>query len=346
MLGSKKEGSPLVVKAKPSSKRRWDQDLLVLTIVLVVLIVVVGIMTEGLVLGGDNIRNLLLRTCIVGIVAVGQAFVMLSSGIDLSVGGNLILASCVGAALMTGDPRLNIAPGGNPLPIAAVIIIMFLVVIGIGAANGFAVSRLRMSPLIVTLAMWQMTFGAAYQATNLGQLIATLPESFGFFGQGNVGGVPAPVIIFIVVVAVGYLILNRTSFGLSIYAVGGSETSAWLSGINVKRVRTLVYVVSGICVGIGAIIAVSRTLCGSIRMVVGLEMDSIAAVVIGGVSLFGGKGNLIGVVLGVFILSVINNAMTVMGVLPYHQDIIRGGVILAAVVANILRSRQASLQLT
>jgi len=300
---------------------------------------VASIVTGGLFLEANNVRNLLLRTCIVGIVAVGQAFVMLSSGIDLSVGGNLILASCVGAALMTTDPRLNIAPGGVPISVGAGVILMILIASVFGAANGFSVSRLRMPPLIVTLAMWQITYGAAYQATNLGQLIANVPESFGLLGQGTVGVMPVPVIIFIAVVVVGYLILTRTSFGLSIYSVGGSESSAWLSGINIKRVRTLVYVVSGICVGIGSLIALSRTLCGSIRMVVGLEMDSIAAVVIGGVSLFGGRGNLIGVVIGVLILSVINNTMTLTEVLPWHQDIIRGAVILGAVVANSIRTR-------
>jgi len=337
MLGNIQQGNPLVVKASP--RRRLDRELLVLAIVLIVLIVIAAVLTGGLFLEGNNVRSMLLRTCIVGIVAVGQTFVMLSSGIDLSVGGNLILASCFGAALMTTDPRLNIAPGGTPLSVGAGLISMILVAAGIGAANGFSVSRLHMSPLIVTLAMWQITYGAAYQATNLGQLIANVPESFGLFGQGTVGVMPVPVIIFIAVVVIGYLILTRTSFGLSIYSVGGSESSAWLSGINIKRVRTLVYIVSGICVGIGAIIALSRTLCGSIRMVVGLEMDSIAAVVIGGISLFGGKGNLIGVVIGVLILSVINNTMTLMGVLPWHQDIIRGAVILGAVVANSVRSR-------
>jgi len=334
MLGIiKKQGDSLVTKAKPS-RVRWNTELLILAIVLIVLIVLAAVLTQGLFFTGNNVKSLLLRACIVGIVAVGQAFVMLSAGIDLSVGGNLILASCVGAALMTIDPRLSIAPGGSPLPIAAGTIIMLLVAVGIGAVNGFAVSRLRMSPLIVTLAMWQITFGAAYQATNLGQLIASLPESFTFFGQGVVAGVPVPIIIFVLVVVVGYFILTQTTLGRAIYSVGGSETSAWLSGLNIRRVRTLVYIICGLCVGVGSLIALSRTLCGSIRMVAGLELDSITAVVIGGVSLSGGRGNLLGVVLGVLILAVISNMMTLMEVLPFHQDIIRGGVILAAVVAN------------
>ena len=256
MLGNTQQGNPLVVKASP--RRRLDRELLIIGTVLVVLIVMAAILTGGLFLQADNIRSLLLRTCIVGIVAVGQAFVMLSSGIDLSVGGNLILASCFGAALMTSDPRLNIAPGGTPLPVGAGLISMILVAAGIGAANGFSVSRLHMPPLIVTLATWQIAYGAAYQATNLGQLITNIPEVFGLFGQGTVGVMPVPIIIFIAVVVIGYLILTRTSFGLSVYSVGGSESSAWLSGINIKRVRTLVYIVSGICVGIRTVLTSPR----------------------------------------------------------------------------------------
>ena len=148
------------------------------------------------------------------------------------------------------------------------------------------------------------------------------------------------IIIFVVVVIAGYFILGHTSFGRSVYAIGGSETSAWLSGINVRRVRTWVYIVCGVCVGIGALMALSRTSCASIRMVQGLEMDSIAAVVIGGVSLFGGKGSIIGVLFGVLILSVINNTMTLTGVMSFHQEVIRGAVILFAVMASYFANRR------
>jgi ribose/xylose/arabinose/galactoside ABC-type transport system permease subunit len=344
MLGSEQEGKPLMAKARPSPRLRWNRELVGLAVVLIALIILAGIVSNGLFFTPDNIRNMLLRGAVVGIVAVGQAFAMLSSGIDLSVGGSLVLASCIGAGLMTTDPRVSIVPGGHPLPIAVGIIAMLLVAACVGAGNGLSVSRLRMSPLIVTLAIWQITYGAAYQTTSYGQLIANIPDSLGVFGQGNIGGVPVAIIIFALVVIAAYFILNHTTFGRSIYAVGGSETSARLSGINVKSVRTWVYVVCGVCVGIGAVIALSRTLCASISMVPRLEIDSITACVIGGVSLFGGKGSIVGVLLGVLIFCVIDNTMTLKEVMPFHQDIIRGCVILIAVAASFFTRRRTGLQ--
>jgi ribose transport system permease protein len=342
MLGSEQEGKPLVTKGRPSPRLRWNREIVGIAAVLVVLMIVSGIVSKGLFFTPDNIRNMLLRGAIVGIVAVGQAFAMLSSGIDLSVGGSLVLTSCIGAALMTTDPRLNII--GHPLPVAVGVIAMLLVATCVGAGNGLSVSRLRMSPLIVTLAIWQITYGAAYQTTSYGQLIANIPDSLGVFGQGNIGGVPVAIIIFALVVIAAYFILNHTTFGRSIYAVGGSETSARLSGINVKMVRTLVYVACGLCVGIGAVIALSRTLCASISMVPRLEIDSITACVLGGVSLFGGKGSIVGVLLGVLIFCVVDNTMTLKGVMPFHQDIIRGCVLLIAVAASFFTRRRTGLQ--
>ena len=309
----------------------------VLIIVLIVIMVVMGVLTEGLFLTPLNLRNTLLRSCIVGVAAVGQAFVILSAGIDLSIGGITILASCIGGGLMTADPRL--ALGAGNFPVAAGLIIMVLVGIGIGAANGFSITRLRMSPLIVTIAVWQITKGAAYQFTHRGQLIMKLPDSLGFFGQGNIGGMPVPIIIFVAVIVVGYLVLNYTSFGRAIYAIGGSEASAWLSGIKANNIRLMTYAVSGFCAALAAIIALSRVLCASTSVVIGLEMDSITAVVIGGVSLFGGKGSMIGVLIGVLLLAVIDNAMNLMGLVTHHQWMVKGAVILGAVAVDAWRRR-------
>jgi ribose/xylose/arabinose/galactoside ABC-type transport system permease subunit len=325
---------------KSRALRVFRNENFVLGMVLIVIMGVMGVLTNGLFFTATNFRNLLLRACIVGVAAVGQAFVVLSSGIDLSVGGVVILSSCLGAGLMTMNPRLALLPDANYLPMAAGVTIIVLVSIAIGAANGFSVSRLRMSPLIVTIAVWQITKGAAYQLTHRGQLIMKLPDSLAFFGQGNIGGVPVPIIIFIVTIAVGYFVLNYTTFGRSIYTVGGNEASAWLSGINVQNIRLSVYVVSGFCAGLAAIIALSRVMCGSTSVVIGLELDSIAAVVIGGVSLFGGKGSMIGVLIGLLILAVMDNAMNIMDVLPHRQEMIVGAVIIAAVAVDVWRRRK------
>jgi len=305
-----------------------------LTAILAGLIAVMAVLTQRAFLRPTNIRSLLLRSSIRGIAAVGQAFVMLSAGIDLSVGGVAILVSCLGASLMTESPRY-----AAHLPVALGVLIMVLVGIGLGASNGVMVSRFRMSPLIVTLAMWQIGIGGAFQVTKQGETVHYLPESLAFFGKGNIGGVPVPIIIFVAAIVVGYLVLNHTSFGRSIYAVGGSEVTAMLSGIKVKNIRFLVYTICGLCAGIAGVIQLSRIMAADTMVLYGLEIDSIAAVVIGGVSLFGGRGSIIGVLLGVLILGVVGNGMNLLGLTIYMQWMVRGGVILIAVVIDSLRRR-------
>jgi len=305
-----------------------------LLVILIVVIAVLWVNTGGLLLSATNVRNVLLQTAVVGVVAVGQAFVILSAGIDLSVGGTTVMVSCLGAGLMTSWPGYY----GN-LPPGVGLILMVLTGAAIGAINGLSVSRLRMPPLIVTLAIWQLTRGAAYQFTKEGETIRGLPDALAFFGRGDIGGVPVPAIIFILTVVVGYLVLCHTKFGRSVYAVGGSEVSAWLSGIKTKNVRLWVYIISGICAGVGGIVVLSRLMGSNVAVVYGLELDSIAAVVIGGISIFGGKGSIIGVLIGVFILSIVSNGMNLMELNTYLQMLIKGVIIIAAVASNIWRSR-------
>jgi ribose/xylose/arabinose/galactoside ABC-type transport system permease subunit len=220
-------------------------------------------------------------------------------------------------------------------------IIILTLVIGaaIGASNGNSVSRLNMPPLIVTLAMWTILEGSALVITN-GYTIVGLPRVFDFIGQGDIGGVPVPVVLFIAVAVVGYFVLYYTTFGRSVYSVGGNPVSSWLSGVNVKMVLFSVYVISGFLSSIAGMITLSRTMCASQGSTGGLEMDSIAAVVIGGISLSGGRGNLIGVVIGVLIIGVINNGMSIMLMPAPLQQIVKGVVIYLAVAIDYLRRRK------
>lgn len=305
-----------------------------LGVILVILIVAFGVMTRGAFLTITNIRSLLLRSSIRGVASVGQALVMLSAGIDLSVGGVAILVSCLGASLMSESSRY-----AAHLPMPLGVLIMVLVGIGTGAGNGVMVSRFRMSPLIVTLAMWQISMGAAFQATKGGETVRYLPESLAFFGKGSIGGVPVPVIIFVVTIVVAYLVLHHTSFGRFIYAIGSSEVSAALSGIKTRNIRFWVYAICGFCAGIAGVIQLSRIMAANLMALYGLEIDSIAAVVIGGVSLFGGRGSIIGVLLGVLILSVVGNGMNIVGLTIYMQWIVKGAIILIAVTVDTLRRR-------
>jgi len=307
-----------------------------LVIILIALFAIFGVTTHGLSLDRTNIANILLQSSMLGVAAVGQALVILTAGIDLSIGGIALMAACMGGSLMTTMEGFL-----GPLPIGAALLIMLLVGAGLGAVNGVLVSRLRMVPLIVTLAIWQMTRGASYQLTlgleNVGQVIQELPPGLSFIAHESVGGVPNPVFIFVAAIVVGYFVLHHTSFGSSIYAVGGNETTAWLSGVKTRNIKFWVYVISGLCGAIAAIIQVSRVMCSSYGVISGLEMDSIAAVVIGGVSLFGGKGSIIGVLLGVLILGVISNGMNIMGLNTFMQNVIKGAVIVTAISVDAVR---------
>lgn len=318
------------------------------TVLIVIFAALVGIMsavTKGMTIQRANVMNVLLQSSVRGVSAVGEAFVILSAGIDLSVGGVGLMCSMFGAALMTSMPD-NIV--GHPMSIYAVLPIMVLVGAGWGSINGSAISRIGMPALIVTLAMWEINKGTAMRIYLMfgGASISEQPENLAFFGEGTAAGVPVLVIIFIVVVVIGYYVLNYTRFGRWVYAVGGNPVSAWLSGIPVKRTQFFVYIISGLLAGLSAVMFTARAMSASMRTLVGHELDVIASVIIGGVSLFGGRGSLIGVVIGVLIVGVINNGMSVMGASPAMVSLTRGMIIFAAVAIDYARRARESVYLT
>lgn len=265
-----------------------------------------------------------------------QAFVILSAGIDISIGGAGLLAAILGASLLTPTLWQNIA--GGPISLGAAILIMLLAGLGVGAINGFFITRLGVNTVIVTLAMWMMTTGGAYQICK-GNTIFDLPRSLAFIGQGYIAGIPVAVIVFAGVAATIYFILYHTTYGRSVYAVGGNPVSAWLSGINVRNVRFSTFALCGFLATIAGILTMSRTLTASMVSSQGLELDTIAACFIGGISMGDGRGTLIGAVIGVIILGVINNGMNVVGIDPTFQGFIKGAIILAAVTVDVMRMR-------
>jgi len=323
-------------RARDIARRIFRNENAVLVMVLAALIGGMGVFTRGASLIPANIMNVLIQSSIRGVASVGQTFVVLSAGIDISVGGNALLASVMGASLLTSEPMHQLY--GIQLPMYGGIAIMLLVATGVGMVSGSLVSRIGVPPLIVTLGMWQILKGAAFQVC-WGAAIGWLPEGLSLFGSGKVFGVGVPVIIWIAVAATGYFVLTQTSFGRSVYAVGGNPVSAWLSGINVRNVQFMVYVVSGFLAGLAGLIATARVLSASMHTAVGLELDSIAAVFVGGVSLMGGRGSLIGVVLGTLIIGVINNTMSILGAQPPLQGIVKGAIIIAAVAIDCIRRR-------
>ncbi|RVB05515.1 ABC transporter permease, partial [Mesorhizobium sp. M7A.F.Ca.CA.004.02.1.1] len=214
-----------------------------------------------------------------------------------------------------------------------------------GAVNGLLVARLRVPALIATLGMWQIGLGLA-QLVGGGYTITDLPSSLSMLGQGSIRGVPVPVIEMLLLFALAHFVLSHTSFGRAIYAVGGNSASAYLSGIKVRRVQFLVFVISGLMVALAALSIESRMMSVSIRTLSGLQLDSIAAVAIGGVSIYGGRGTVLGVLLGTLILAVIDSGLGAMGASTDVQNTVKGAVIILAVSIEFFRRRERPTRIT
>jgi len=302
-----------------TARRLVRHENAVLTIILIILVAVVAVITKGKSVSAHNVRNVLFQITSRGISSVGQLFVVLTGGIDLSVGG-LAAFSLVLGGVMTLDTSQQI-------PLAGILPIMVLVGIGVGTLNGLSISRLGMPALIVTLAVWRITTGLSL---NLTGTIGAIPIESPLM---SLVGRTAPAVL-VVVAVVAYLVLNHTSFGRLVYAVGGNPTSAWLSGINIKRIVFSTYVISGFLSGLVSMLVMALNQASSIQGIGALELDTIAAVCVGGVSLSGGRGGVIGVILGVVIMGVINNALNLLTVSVYIQDIVKGAIIIGAVVVN------------
>jgi ribose/xylose/arabinose/galactoside ABC-type transport system permease subunit len=208
--------------------------------------------------------------------------------------------------------------------------------IALGAVNGIAITRFNLPPFIATLAIWFIAGrdgGLAY-LVNDGQPVSNLPNVFLVLGAGSIGGIPIPIIFMIVVVVIGHLVLTRTKFGRYVYAVGGNEEAAWLSGINVSRVKLAVYVISGLLAALAGMLLAARLASGDPKTGIGQELDVIAAVVVGGTSLFGGRGTILGTVVGALIIGVLNNGLNLLDISSYWQPVVKGAVILLAVLID------------
>jgi len=327
---------PATITAKDIARCFLRYENAVRIVVLAVLIGGLAVITKGVSVNRANMMNVLLQSSFRGMASVGQAFVILTAGIDLSVGGMGLAASVIGASMMTATAKYSLL--GYPVPMYLAILVMLLIGVGFGALNGSLVSRIGMPALIVTLGMWQICEGIAYGVSS-GFSIAELPQGLVFLGEGRIGGVPVPVIVFITVAVVAYFVLNHTTFGRSVYAVGGNPVTAWLSGVNVKNTRFIVFAISGFLAGLAGVLWTARTMSAQMRSLMGLELDTIAAVSIGGVSLMGGRGTLIGAIIGVMIVGVINNGMSILGAGPFMQGVVRGAIIIAAVAVDYIRRR-------
>mgnify|MGYP005754715289 CR=1 FL=1 len=277
----------------------------------------------------NNITNIVRQVSINGILAVGMTFVILTCGIDLSVGAVMALTGTIMAGMMINY--------GMP-PIVAVLIGILLGAV-IGYVNGLFVSRARIPAIIVTLAMMEVARGAALLYTG-GYPLSGLPESYAFIGRGYLFGViPMPAVIMVLVFVAAYIILNHLPIGRYIYAIGGNEEAVRLSGVKVKRVKAFVYLVSGVTAAISGLIMTSRLSSGQPMAGEGYELDAIAAVVLGGTAIAGGRGHIFGTLLGALLLGVLSNGLNLMGVSPYVQRVLKGVIIVAAIYYTSFRQK-------
>lgn len=278
-----------------------------------------------------NIANVARQSAAVGVVAVGMTFVIITAGIDLSVGAILAAVSVLSAMLLMAK-----------VPAIWVILISLIAGAVLGAVNAFLVANVRIQPFVATLATSAVIGGLALQSTNGTQVQLDLIGDglLGFMGSGSVFGVPGPVIIFLGTALVGGAILRYTTFGRYVYAIGGSQEAARLSGIRVRPVLFGVYAIAGVTAAIAGLMYTSRLNVGDPTSGGLIALDAIAAVVIGGTSLFGGSGRIIGTVLGALLLAVLANVLDLLGVSPFMQQTMKGVVIVIAVVVTLLMSKK------
>ena len=293
-------------------------------IALIILMAVITIINSNF-LTANNLLNLLLQVTSNALIAFGMTFVILTGGIDLSVGSILALSSALTAGLL-----------GSGMPVTLAILISLILGCILGMMNGLLISYGKLAPFIVTLATMTIFRGATLVYTNGNPITKGLSDTFlfQFLGQGYIVGIPFPVIIMFIVFIVLYVLLHNTAFGKSVYAIGGNEKAAYISGVKLNKVKIIIYSISGIMASISGLIITSRLSSAQPTAGASYEMDAIAAVVLGGTSLSGGKGRILGTLIGALIIGVLNNGLNIIGVSAFWQQVVKGVVILIAVLID------------
>jgi len=277
---------------------------------------------ESTFLSWSNISQVIRALSFIAIMAVGQALVLITAGVDLSVGSVLGLCGVITAVLLNHGSNIFI---GIAAGIGAGIVC--------GALNGFLITRAQLPPFIATLAMMSVARGLAFGLTG-GETIRNLPADFLTIGQGAVFGVPVPILVMVLLAIVAGYLLKSTTWGRYVYAIGGNEEAAHFSGVNVKKVKLIVYLLCGLTAGIAGVLFTSRFGVGQSTAGLGYELDVIAAAVIGGVSLSGGRGTILGAIIGSLLMGILRNGLVLLNVSEYWQEVAIGLVIILAVIID------------
>lgn len=276
-----------------------------------------------------NIRTLVRQISFAGIAAVGLMFVMISGGIDLSIGSQVVFSNVL-LAIMMAEWKLD--PG------VAIPLIM-LVGTGLGAINGFLTITLKIHPLIITLGTSAIFKGFGY-IINRSRNIMGFPDSFRWFGQGYVLGIPVPIIVMFIVALIGSFVLTKTYFGRRVFALGGNEEAARLAGVNINKMKVILFMICGFVTSITTVLLLSRVFAGQTVTGQGLEFDCLTAALLGGVSFKGGEGKVFGLITGILIIGVLNNAMQLASFPDFSQTVVKGTVLLIAVAFDVYQKNR------
>lgn len=292
-------------------------------IALAILVVVISIISPEF-RTGSNFLSLLRQSSINGFIAFGMTCVILTDAIDLSVGSTLALSTVLCAGMITSG-----------VPAGLAMILALVIGAALGAVSGVLVTKGRLQPFIATLITMTVFRGLTYIFTS-GKPISNLGDSFvlKLIGKGNIFRIPVPVILFVLIFIAFYFMLTKTTFGRRIYATGSNWKCAKLVGVNINKTKIIVYAISGFMAALSGLILLSRLSSAQPNLGDGYELDAIAAVALGGTSMSGGRGKIQGTLIGVLIIAVLNNGLNILGVSSYYQDVIKGLVILIAVLSD------------
>ena len=310
--------------------RRWLFEGLGLTIVIIALAVIFSLVNPRFATA-VNFINILTQSSYYVIIAVGMTFVITNAGIDLSVGSLLALVTVIGFELI----KEGMHPGLG-------VLVMFALGTVLGGFTGFLVAYVRIPPFIATLGMMASLRGLAL-IHSAGNMHYGLPSSVTWLGQGTIAGIPVPVIIAFLFALFGAWLFNHTRFGLHVRAIGGNREAARLAGVPVNRIELMVYALMGLITALGGLIMIARIDSTQATIGTSMEIHVIAAVIIGGTSLFGGRGTIYGTVLGAVLLSMMTNALVIAGVDYFWQLVVMGAIVLIAVAINNLREHRVSV---
>lgn len=299
---------------------RFSREVVLLGVLVAIMLVMAQLSPFFLTLG--NLLDTSRYFVEIGLIALGMTLIIITAGIDLSVGAGLALVSvAVGFSFAAG----------LPLPLA--LVLGLVTGLGAGLFNGLFITRLDLHPLVVTLGTFALFRGLAYGLSDA-DAVSSYPAWFAYFGQAYLGPIPGQLILFVVAVIVAWIVLSRTSFGRYVYAIGSNEVAARFSGVPVRRVKLALYTGIGFLVALAAIVYTSRVSTARADSGLGLELDVIAAVVLGGASIYGGVGTIAGTVLGVLIIATLRNGLVLAGVPSTWQLFLLGILVISAVFLN------------